>query len=118
MIVDAKRQPWPDDQLIGNGSKGKIAFDSYGWDSPTVRGVKGMSLWLNMIQVVHFVPYVKATAEDTFAEEEGYTAPAATETPFRDEAPRPAPAANNLSFSERLRFQNAGRGPDDDGLPF
>lgn len=103
VIVDAKRQPWPADQLIGNGSKGKIAFDPYGWDSPTGRGAKGMSLWLNMVQVIEFVPYVVATAEDVFAEEEGYSAPTAAETPFQDEAP-----ARPMSLSERMAAQKAG----------
>jgi hypothetical protein len=128
VIVDAKRQRWPDDQLIGNGTKGKIAFDPYGWDSPTVRGAKGLSLWLNMVQVIDFKPYIKATAEDVFAEEEGYTAPAATETPFADEAP-----ARPLSMAERMAQRAGGQavgrtirpetppihgGPSEEEIPF
>jgi hypothetical protein len=108
VIVDAKRQPWPGDQLIGNGTKGKIAFDPYGWDSTTVRGAKGMSLWLNMVQVIDYKPYVKATAEDVFAEEEGYEVPGATGTPFKDEAP-----ARPLSMAERIRQQPAAAEPEE-----
>ena len=111
VVVDAKRTPWPADTLIGNGSKGKVAFDPYGWDSPTARGAKGMSLWLNMLQVIELVPYARATPEDTFEEEEGTTF--ATTTPFADEKP--------MSESEKLRlkFGNPPSEPDDDSdIPF
>jgi hypothetical protein len=102
VVVDAKRMPWPADTLIGNGSKGKVAFDPYGWDSPTARGAKGMSLWLNMLQVIELVPYARATPEDTFEEEEGTTF--AAETPFANEAPAPE---QPMSIAERLRQRGA-----------
>jgi hypothetical protein len=120
VIVDAKRQPWPADTLIGNGSTGKIAFDPYGWDSPTVRGAKGMSLWLNMVQVINLVPYERATPEDTFEEEEGTSfAPAAPETPFAEEPP-----AAPMSMAERLKQRSlqvaaeAQELPSDEDVPF
>ncbi len=119
VVVDAKRMPWPADTLIGNGSKGKIAFDPYGWDSPTARGAKGMSLWLNMVQVIELVPYVRASAEDVFEEEEGTSF--GPETPFADEAPAAAPAP--MSAAERLRQRaaqvaNEAPGLDDSEVPF
>jgi hypothetical protein len=116
VIVDAKRQPWPADTLIGNGSTGKVAFDPYGWDSPTARGAKGMSLWLNMVQVISLVPYERATPEDTFEEEEGTSfAAAAPETPFKEEEP-----AAPMSISERLKqrsLQVAAEAADDE-IPY
>jgi len=124
VIVDAKRQPWPADQLIGNGSTGKIAFDPFPWENPKIPQFKGLSLWLNMVQVIDYKPYVKATAQDVFAEEEGYEAPGAVETPFKDEAP-----ARPVSMAERMK-QRAGSAaalvqqaearpfPSDDDIPF
>ena len=93
VVVDSKRNPWPADLLIGNGSKGKVAFDFYGWDSKTVRGAKGLSLWLEFVQVIELVEYVRTAPSDVFAEEEGYEAPvAAAALPFEDESPAaPAP---------------------------
>ncbi len=107
VIVDAKRKAWPADGLIGNGSKGKVAYSFYGWDSPTTRGAKGLSLWLEMVQVIDFVPYQRASAEDAFEEEEGYEVEeTVSATPFtdalRDPAPAPAPAAA-LTPSQRLQ---------------
>jgi hypothetical protein len=102
VIVDAKRKTWPADDLIGNGSKGKVAYSFYGWDSPTTRGAKGLSLWLEMVQVIDFVPYQRASAQDAFEEEEGYEAEVATPTPFAEEVAKPAPAAA-LTPSQRLQ---------------
>ena len=112
VIVCAKRQPWPADTLIGNGSKGRVAFDPYGWDSPTTRGAKGMSLWLNMVQVIELVPYARATPEDTFEEEEGTTF--APQTPFANEAPAPMSESEKL----RLKYGNPPSESADDEIPF
>ncbi len=115
VIVDAKRQPWPKDTLIGNGSTGKIAFDPYGWDSPTARGAKGMSLWLNMVQVINLVPYERATPEDTFDEEEGTSfAPAAPETPFQEEEPA---APMSMAARMRLRSMQVAKEAAETGFP-
>ena len=105
VVVDSKRKAWPADDLIGNGSKGKIAYSFYGWDSPTTRGAKGLSLWLEMVQVIDFVPYQRASAEDAFEEEEGYEVEAQAETPFADEAPKPAPAAPAAALTPSQRLQ-------------
>ena len=127
VIVDAKRKAWPADELIGNGSKGKVAYSFYGWDSPTTRGAKGLSLWLEMVQVIDFVPYQRASAEDAFEEEEGYEVEdVGSKTPFTDELMKPAPEAAPaaaLTPSQRLQQraqQVAAEGPDleDSEVPF
>lgn len=119
VVVDAKRLPWPKDTLIGNGSTGRVAFDPFGWEGD-VRGTRGMSLWLNMVQVINLVPYERTTPEDTFEEEEGTSfAPAAPETPFAEEEP-----AAPLSMAERLRQRSlqvaaeAQELPSDEEIPF
>lgn len=119
VIVDAKRMAWPAETLIGNGSKGKIAFEPIGWDSRKARGTKGMSLWLTMLQVVELVPYERVKPEDVFEEEEGTSF--GPETPFADEAPAAAPAP--MSAAERLRQRaaqvaNEAPGLDDSEVPF
>jgi len=129
VVVDAKRKAWPADDLIGNGSKGKVAYSFYGWDSLTVRGAKGLSLWLEMVQVIEFVPYARASAEDAFEEEEGYEVEEQAETPFADEAPKPAPAAPAAALTPSQRLQQRAAqvaaeaaegdwGPSEEEVPF
>ena len=128
VVVDSKRKAWPADDLIGNGSKGKIAYSFYGWDSPTTRGAKGLSLWLEMVQVIDFVPYARASAEDAFEEEEGYEVEEqADHGTFVVELPGPAPAAPAAALTPSQRLQQraaqvaaeAQQGfADDEDIPF
>lgn len=70
-LFDAKRNPWPHDQLIGNGSKMIIAFDIYAWKGPTGGG---MTFQPRMAQVVDLIPYEakeQPTATNTFDEVPG-----------------------------------------------
>ena len=107
VVVDSKRRAWPTDELIGNGSTGKVAYSFYGWDSPTVRGAKGLSLWLEMVQIIDFVPFQRASAEDAFEEEEGYEVEdVGSKTPFTDALREPAPTAP-LTPSQRLQQRAA-----------
>jgi hypothetical protein len=102
-VVDSKRKPWPTNELIGNGSTGKVAYSFYGWDSPTVRGAKGLSLWLEMVQIISLTPYQRASAEDAFDEEEGYEVEdVGSKTPFTDALREPEPA-EALTPSQRLQ---------------
>lgn len=94
VIVDAKKNPWPKDKLIGNGSSIRVAFGHYDWD---ISG-KGITLRLEMVQVLDLVEYTAGS--DPFQEEEGYTLPPQVETPFASE-PEP------LSMAEKIKARAA-----------
>ena len=83
LVVDSKKNLWPIDKLIGNGSKIKVAFSPWKWEGPSG---KGMSLELESIQVIELVSYSAEDVVDAFAEEDGYVVetPAAA-TPFEKE---------------------------------
>jgi len=65
IVVDSKKNLWPNDKLIGNGSKVKVAFVCAPWD---IAG-KGMSLILEQLQVIDLVEYESSV--DPFSEEDG-----------------------------------------------
>lgn len=67
-VVDSKKQRWPADLLIGNGSIGKVAFTVYGWQDSF--GKFGVSFGLEGVQVLEHVPY-GGNAVDAFDEEDG-----------------------------------------------
>lgn len=70
-LFDSKRNPWPDNQMIGNGSKLIIAFDIYAWKSPSGGG---MTFQPRMAQVVDLIPYEakeQATSTNVFEEVAG-----------------------------------------------
>lgn len=69
VVVDAARCRWPDNMLIGNGSVGIVAFSSYAWKNRL--GKHGVSLYLEMVQVIEHVPYDQFSPEDIFDEVEG-----------------------------------------------
>ena len=83
LVVDSKKNLWPQDKLIGNGSKIKVAFSPWKWGGPSG---KGMSLELESIQVLELVSYDPEGSVDLFAEEDGYVldTPAA-QAPFQQE---------------------------------
>jgi hypothetical protein len=98
VVVDAKKKAWPQEMLIGNGSKVKVAFSPWAWSGPSG---KGMSLELESLQVLDLVPFEKADAADAFSEEDGYeVATPESETPF---AAEPEPQG----FSAQLRARAA-----------
>lgn len=94
VVVDAKKNLWPSEQLIGNGSKIKVAYSTYGWNGPSG---KGMSLELHSVQVLDLVSY-KNEAADPFAEEDGYV----VETPAAQTAFDKEP-----SFADKLKARAA-----------
>ncbi len=55
-VVDAYAEPIPKDILIGNGSKGTVAFQLREYTVP-VTGKKGIALVLKGLQVTDLVPY-------------------------------------------------------------
>lgn len=95
IVLDSKKNYWPHDQLIGNGSKIKVAFTPWPWSGPSG---KGMSLELESVQVIELVGYSKEAVESVFGEEEGYVVdtPAAA-VPFNDEP----------TFAEKLKARAA-----------
>jgi hypothetical protein len=98
VIVDAKKNLWPADQLIGNGSKIKVAFSVYPWE---MAGAKGMSLELEQLQVLELVSY-EASNTDPFEEEEGYVVETtASTTAFEREEEQPT------GFAAQLRARAA-----------
>lgn len=102
VIVDAKKNIWPADCLIGNGSKVKIAFTAWGWTEKR-SAAKGISLTLESMQVLDLVPYERIDAASAFGEEEGYVAETpAAQTPFAAEEP-----AQPVSMADKLRARAA-----------
>lgn len=67
-VVDARKQRWPADLLIGNGSIGKVAFTTFSWTDSY--GKCGVSFGLEGVQILEHVPY-GGKAIDAFDEEEG-----------------------------------------------
>lgn len=109
LVIDSKRNPWDEDTLIGNGSKVKIKFSAYGWDAVTGTG-RGLSLWLEALQVVDLVPYEARDMAEGFDEVEGgYVADTSTEGFERHEAPAtaPAPEAKPLTLAQKLAARAA-----------
>lgn len=98
IVVDAKKNLWPQEQLIGNGSKIKVAFSAWGWSGPSG---KGMSLELESLQVLELVSYEKPPSADVFAEEDGYvvSTPAAAAPFEKEEEP--------VGFAAKLRARAA-----------
>ena len=117
LVHDSKLNIWPQDKLIGNGSKVRIAFSPWSWAGPSG---KGMSLELEQVQVIDLVSYENET-ENPFKEEDGnaVVAPPAPETPFEAEPACPMPVTVEPSgFSAKLRARAAEVRAEAEELPF
>tara|TARA_E500000178_G_scaffold355383_1_gene427817 strand:- start:2242 stop:2853 length:612 start_codon:yes stop_codon:yes gene_type:complete len=68
-VVDAKRTPMSGENLIGNGSIVKVAFEPRTW---VASGKCGVKLHLKALQVINLEAYAKG-AETLFDDEDGYT---------------------------------------------
>lgn len=77
-VVDSKRVPMTKETLIGNGSKVKVAFEPVSYVMPSTKKA-GVSLRLKAVQVIDLVEYGNS-ATSVFDEEDGFVAPAQTET--------------------------------------
>lgn len=97
LVYDSRKNPWPADTLIGNGSTVKVAFSCWGWENQIRQ--KGVSLWLDAVQVLDLVPYERVSAADAFGVENGYV----VETPAAAFPAAEPAAAQPMSMSERLR---------------
>jgi hypothetical protein len=79
-LFDAAKNPWDQTKLIGNGSKLIIAFDIYGWKSPSGCG---MSFQPKFAQVVEYIEYVdKANPDELFGVVPGGFVDVDREIPF------------------------------------
>ena len=65
--MDSKKNPWPTDKLVGNGSKVKVSVNPYEWN---FQGKSGISASLNSMMVVKLVEYVGSS--DELDEEDGF----------------------------------------------
>jgi hypothetical protein len=102
LVVDSKKNLWPTDMLIGNGSSIKVAFSPWKWEGPSG---KGMSLELESVQVLDLEPYAKDGGTDLFAVEDGYVVETpAAQAPFEAEAPA---ACAPPSFADQLKKRAA-----------
>lgn len=68
VVVDAKRNPLPDDVGIGNGSEVIVQYDTYTYD-----GGAHTAIVLSQVQVLNLIPYTPKNT-DEFEEQEGYVA--------------------------------------------
>ena len=71
-VVDSKKTPISPDDLIGNGSKVNVAFDTYDYN---VGGNQGVGSSLKAVQVIKLIEYSPSENLDEFSEESGYQAP-------------------------------------------
>jgi len=69
-VFDAKKNPWPKNILIGNGSTVRISYYLWTWNHAAQGGI-GVSLRFRAVQVVNLVPYEKPERDYGFATEEG-----------------------------------------------
>jgi hypothetical protein len=106
VVVDSKKNRWPVEKLIGNGSKIKVAFSPWGWSNPSG---KGMSLELEQIQVLELVEYAKESSV-LFEEEEGYVLAPVEEEPG-------LAAAEEQPQSLAARFKAKAAQADDELAP-
>ena len=82
IVVDAAKNPWPSDKLIGNGSTIRIGFRPWFWE---MNGKQGMSLEWESAQVVKLQEYEKEVP-DVFSVIDGGTV---IEQPIPEECPMP-----------------------------
>ena len=82
IVVDAAKNPWPSDKLIGNGSTIRIGFRPWFWE---MNGKQGMSLEWESAQVVKLEEYEKEVP-DVFSVIDGGTV---IEQPIPEECPMP-----------------------------
>jgi hypothetical protein len=66
-VMDSKKNPWPTDKKVGNGSKIKVSINPYDW---TWKGKSGVSASLNSVMVVSLTEYTGGG--DELEEEDGF----------------------------------------------
>ena len=107
-VYDSHKNIWPAGELIGNGSKVKVAFSAWGWEDKF--GKKGVSLSFEALQVLDLVPYERTAPADAFGVENGYV----VETPadsFTNQVQEKAEALTPSQLLQRRAAQVASEAP-------
>ena len=107
-VYDSHKNLWPAGELIGNGSKVKVAFSAWGWEDKF--GKKGVSLSFEALQVLDLVPYERTAPADAFGVENGYV----VETPadsFTNQVQEKAEALTPSQLLQRRAAQVASEAP-------
>jgi hypothetical protein len=65
-VVDVSKQPWPEDNLVGNGSLVKVAFNTY---EHKMTSQYGLGKGLQAVQVLEHVAYGGSGGVGEFADE-------------------------------------------------
>lgn len=112
-VYDSRKNPWPADTLIGNGSKVKVAFHCWGWEDKF--GKKGVSLSLEAVQVLDLVPFERIDPASAFGVENGYVldTPAAA---FADTEEALTPSQRLQQRASQVRAES--RALDEEEIPF
>jgi hypothetical protein len=100
-VYDSHKNLWPAGELIGNGSKVKVAFTAWGWEDKF--GKKGVSLSFEALQVLDLVPYERKAPADAFGVENGYVVDTPADS-FTDQVQEKAEA---LTPSQRIQQRAA-----------
>ena len=100
-VYDSHKNLWPAGELIGNGSKVKVAFSAWGWEDKF--GKKGVSLSFEALQVLDLVPYERTAPADAFGVENGYV----VATPADSFTNQVQETAEALTPSQRLQQRAA-----------
>jgi hypothetical protein len=111
VVVDSKRNAWPADIEIGNGSKVRVGYTTWGWQS---KGKAcGVSLSLESVQVVDLVPFERVDPASAFGDVEGGYVAEGPGTEFPKEEP-----GKPMSILEQIRQRNAEVSAESDEIPF
>ena len=84
-VVDAKRRPWDESQLIGHDSEGKVQYEIKPHNFPTI----GVSTKLRKVQVINLVEYHGGGEKIQFDDEASEEALETAEELFNEESDVP-----------------------------
>ena len=120
-VYDSHKNLWPAGELIGNGSKVKVAFSAWGWEDKF--GKKGVSLSFEALQVLDLVAYERTAPVDAFGVENGYVIDTPAES-FTNQVQEKAEALTPSQRIQQRAAQVAAEAPavlaqaDADEVPF
>jgi len=121
VVCDSHKNPWPAGVLIGNGSKVKVAFSTWGWEDRF--GKKGVSLSFEALQVLDLVEYAHTPPADAFGVENGYVINTPADS-FTNQVQEKAEALTPSQLLQRRAAQVASEASawlaraDEDEVPF
>ena len=98
-VMDAGKQPWNPNTLIGNGSTVRIAYTVYGWSGPSGAGITMQPVYCQVLNLVEYAREGAAEADPFSVVASGYKQPAAdAECPMPEPVPEPAAEECKLPF--------------------